>query len=85
MAETQFGQGCTQFSGAGRILQKIHQKFQFKGQTRDRINQRQCDLAVGRATGDSLVTAPVLHMPNFELPFVLTTDASAVSVGGILE
>ena len=33
----------------------------------------------------SLVTAPVLHMPNFDLPFVLTTDASAVSVGGILE
>ena len=33
----------------------------------------------------SLVTAPVLHMPNFDLPFVLTIDASAVSVGGILE
>ena len=33
----------------------------------------------------SLVTAPVLHMPNFDLPFVLTTDASAVSIGGILE
>ena len=33
----------------------------------------------------SLVKAPVLHMPNFELPFVLTTDASAVSVEGILE
>ena len=33
----------------------------------------------------SLVTAPVLHMPNFDLPFVLTTDASAMSVGGILE
>ena len=33
----------------------------------------------------SLVTAPVLHMPNFELLFVLTTDASAVSMGGILE
>ena len=33
----------------------------------------------------SLVTAPVLHMPNFDLPFVLMTDASAVSVGGILE
>ena len=24
-------------------------------------------------------------MPNFELPFVLTTNASAVSLGGILE
>ena len=33
----------------------------------------------------SLVMAPVLHMPNFDLPFVLTMDASAVSVGGILE
>ena len=33
----------------------------------------------------SLVTAPVLRMPNFDLPFVLATDASAVSIGGILE
>ena len=33
----------------------------------------------------SLVVAPVLRMPNFELPFVLTTDASLVSVGAILE
>ena len=33
----------------------------------------------------SLVTASVLHMPNFELHFVLTMDASAVSVGGILK
>ena len=33
----------------------------------------------------NLVTTPILHMPNFELPFVLTTDASAMSVGGILE
>ena len=33
----------------------------------------------------SRVTAPVLHMPNFELPFVLTMDASAVPVGGVLE
>ena len=33
----------------------------------------------------SLVSAPVLRMPNFELPFVLTTDASLVSVGAILE
>ena len=54
MAETHFGQGCTQFSGAGQILQTIHQEFQFKGQTPNRINQRQRDLAVGRAVGDSL-------------------------------
>ena len=33
----------------------------------------------------SLVVAPILHMPNFELPFVVTTDASLVSVGAILE
>ena len=33
----------------------------------------------------SLVIAPVLRMPDFELPFVVTTDASLVSVGAILE
>ena len=33
----------------------------------------------------SLVSAPILRMPNFELPFVLTTDASLMSVGAILE
>ena len=33
----------------------------------------------------SLVIAPVLHMPDFGLPFVVTTDASLVSVGAILE
>ena len=33
----------------------------------------------------SLVIAPVLHMPNFDLQFVVTTDASLVSVGAILE
>ena len=33
----------------------------------------------------SLVVAPVLRIPQFELPFVVTTDASLVSVGAILE
>ena len=33
----------------------------------------------------SLVVAPVLRIPNFDLQFVVTTDASLVSVGAILE
>ena len=33
----------------------------------------------------SLIMALVLHMPNFNLLFVMTTDTSAVSVGRILE
>ena len=33
----------------------------------------------------SLVIAPVLRILNFDLSFVVTTDASLVSVGAILE
>ena len=34
---------------------------------------------------ESLISAPVLHMPDFNRPFVLTTDSSLVAVGAILE
>ena len=33
----------------------------------------------------SLITAPVLKMPDFERAFVVTTEASLVPVGAILE
>ena len=33
---------------------------------------------------DKLCTAPVLAYPNFDLPFILTTDASKVAVAAIL-
>ena len=33
----------------------------------------------------ALATAPILLLPDFELPFVITTDASEAEVGAILE
>ena len=33
----------------------------------------------------ALATAPILLLPDFELPFVITTDASEAAVGAILE
>ena len=33
----------------------------------------------------ALATAPILLLPDFELPFVITTDASEATVGAILE
>ena len=32
-----------------------------------------------------LVTAPVLKLPNFSKPFVVTTYASAIAIGGVLQ
>ena len=33
----------------------------------------------------AMITAPVLQLPDFECEFTVTTDASEVSVGGILQ
>jgi len=33
---------------------------------------------------DKLYTTPVLAYPNFELPFILTTDASKLAVAAVL-
>jgi len=33
---------------------------------------------------DALCSAPVLLSPNFELPFILQTDASDNGIGGVL-
>ena len=33
----------------------------------------------------ALMTAPILTLPDFEKPFVVTTDASLIAVGGILQ
>jgi hypothetical protein len=36
------------------------------------------------STKDRICTTPVLAYPNFELPFILTTDASKVAVAAVL-
>ena len=38
-----------------------------------------------RALKKSVMTVPTLRMPNFEWPFVITIDASLVSVVAILK
>ena len=33
----------------------------------------------------SLATSPILRLPDFNLEFILTTDASSASVGAVIE
>ncbi|CAF5077770.1 unnamed protein product, partial [Rotaria socialis] len=33
---------------------------------------------------EALLTAPVLRLPDFNLTFIVVTDASAIAVGGVL-
>ena len=55
--------------------------------TRDRVNWYWGDAAASsfKALKVVMATAPILHLPNFEKQFIVTTDASDVAVGAILE
>ena len=37
------------------------------------------------ALKSAIATAPIVHLPGFECQFVVTTDASGVAIGAILE
>ena len=90
MAYSKECEGCPQFFGSCRILSPVYKGFQFEGKTHDRFNKRRYALEMGWRRGDyfceltrSLVIAPVLKIPDFDRSFVVTTDASLVSVGAI--
>ena len=38
-----------------------------------------------RALKVAIATAPILRLPDFERQFIITTDASDVAIGAILE
>ena len=70
----------------------IHSQFQFEGQAPDSSDERRNSMAMDRERGASISTAQEefsdctgLEDARFERSFVVTTDASLVSVGAILE
>ena len=80
------------FLGLASFYRKFIKQFSLKARpltdlTRDKVAWQWTEKEE-KAFNDlktSLVVAPVLRIPNFELQFVVTTDASLVSVGAILE
>ena len=55
--------------------------------TRDKVVWRWGDAEANSFTAlkVAMATAPILHLPDFEKQFVVTTDTSDVAVGAILE
>jgi len=41
--------------------------------------------AAFQALKKALISAPVLALPNFNLPFTIETDASAKGIGAVLQ
>ena len=87
MAETAERQRRSQLLGIGKLLQNFSMNARaLTDLTKDGIASRWED-PEERAFWErkrSLITAPVLHMLDFNCPFIVTTNASAVSVGDIL-
>ena len=55
--------------------------------TRDKVVWRWGDAKTNsfKALKVAIPTAPILHLPDFDKQFVVTTDASDVAVGAILQ
>ena len=80
------------FLGLAGFYRRFIRNFSLKARpltdlTKDRIRWQWTEVEeqAFRQLKSSLVTAPVLKLPDFERSFVVTTDASLVSIGAILE